>query len=92
MTIISQDGELINYANIIRITPFVGEIDKVEVYAILAFDLNSTFDDSITDGAIQLGIYNDLTECDKEINNIISALASDSKIYKMSEPELSAVV
>lgn len=92
MTIISQDGELINYDNIKKITSFVGDIDGAKVFAIIAFDLNSTIEDDITDGAIQLGIYNDITECDKEINNIISALASDSKIYQMSEPKLSAVV
>lgn len=90
MTIITQDGNLVNYDNVKQISAFAGEVDKTDIFAILAFDLNSkSVDDlsgEITDGAIWLGMYNDAEECDKVLAGLIAAFAADSRIYQMPEP------
>lgn len=92
MTIITQDGDIVNYDNVKQISSFSGEVDKTNIFAILAFDINSQpidiLGDEITDGAIWLGMYNDEEECEKVIKALIAAIAGDSRIYQMPEPAM----
>lgn len=89
MTIVTQDFELVNYDNVKQISIFTAEVDKTDVFAILAFDLNRSSADELDDiGAIYLGIYNDKEECDKVIDSLIAAIAGDSRIFQMPEAAL----
>lgn len=89
MTIVTQEGELVNYNNVRNIATYTGKVEDTDVAAIIAFDVNGTIiNEEIADGAIQLGVYNDIDECDAVMNTLIAAIAGDSRIFKMPEPKV----
>lgn len=88
MTIITQENEIVNYLNLKHISVYTGEIENVECYAIIAFSIDSTIVDDITDGAIHLGVYNSEAECLDVMNNLINALETERRIFRMPAPVL----
>lgn len=87
MTIITQDEELINYNSIKRIAAFIGDVEGKDekVYAVLAFDTNSSIDDEITDGVMQLGIYNNEYECNSVMQMLIEQLEKNAPVFRMPQ-------
>lgn len=95
MTIITQDNELINYsAAIKKIAVYAAEMttldkNETEVYTILAFDINSDINDDadVTDGAVQLGVYNTEEECSQVLIDLCSSIQYSKAIFRMPQPK-----
>lgn len=96
MTIVTQENELINYDCIKKIVVFEGEFENeseygegaVKAYAIMAFDINSSFDDELgeTDGATQLGVYGSESECEQTIEKLLIAIRQENPVFTMPQP------
>lgn len=88
MTIVTQDEQLINYDNIIKVAVFLGNIEDVEYYNILAFANNSKDYDGDVENAIQLGLYANDKESYKAMRLFTDAIVSGKKIFKMPDSEI----
>ncbi len=94
MTIITQDGMLVNFEKVKSIIAVGGTIDDSdsEAFALFAFDVTCKYGnmdeyyfDHYSEGVYQLGIYESQAECEDMMNKIIAAIANDSRIMQMLE-------
>lgn len=88
MTIITQENDIVNYNGLSHISTYTGAVENTECFAVLAFSTNSKIEDEITDGAIQLGLYNSDDECKKVLNDLVNAILTEQKIFRMPIPDI----
>ena len=87
MVIITQIQEIINFSQLKRISPYVGQVDDLDVFAIIGFDKLSNDDDLDSDGAVQLGIYDTENECSDVYDKLTAAIRAGNKVFVMPESE-----